>query len=108
MMMGAGRNATPRYVSLRTVGWSPMDSSTLAQHAGTAGAVFASVFVVATTTMRTMIPLRIFGILTNLVLIASAIPSHNYPSMVLQAVVLGLNSYRMHQMLQLRSEEHTS
>jgi hypothetical protein len=78
-----------------------MDTSHLAQHAGTAGAVFASVFVVATTTMRTMIPLRIFGILTNLVLIATAIPGHNYLVILVQAVVLVLNSYRLHQMLQL-------
>jgi hypothetical protein len=78
-----------------------MDSSTLAQHAGTAGAVFASVFVVATTTMRTMIPLRIFGILTNLVLIGTSIPSHNYLVILVQTVVLVLNSYRLHQMLQL-------
>ena len=80
---------------------APMDTSHLAQHAGTAGAVFASVFVVATTTMRTMIPLRIFGILTNLVLIATAIPGHNYLVILVQAVVLVLNSYRLHQMLQL-------
>jgi hypothetical protein len=78
-----------------------MDSSTLAQHAGTAGAVFASVFVVATSTMRTMIPLRIFGMLTNIVLIATSIPSHNYLVMLVQAMVLVLNSYRLHQMLQL-------
>src|ERR1700749_2408595 len=78
-----------------------MDTSHLAQHAGTASAVFASVFVVATTTMRTMIPLRIFGILTNLVLIATAIPGHNYLVIVVQALVLVLNSYRLHQMLQL-------
>ena len=78
-----------------------MDTSHLAQHAGTAGAVFASVFVVATTTMRTMIPLRVFGILTNLVLIATAIPARNYPVILVQLVVLGLNSYRLHQMLQL-------
>jgi Cyclic nucleotide-binding domain len=78
-----------------------MDTSHLAQHAGTAGALFASVFLVATTTMRTMIPLRLFGILTNLVLIATAIPSHNYPTIAVQVVVLGLNSYRLHQMLQL-------
>jgi Cyclic nucleotide-binding domain len=80
---------------------APMDTSHLAQHAGTAGAVFASVFVVATTTMRTMIPLRVFGILTNLVLIATAIPGRNYPVILVQLVVLGLNSYRLHQMLQL-------
>jgi CRP-like cAMP-binding protein len=78
-----------------------MDTSHLAEHAGTAGAVFASVFVVATTTMRTMIPLRVFGILTNIVLIATAIPNHNYPVILVQAVVLVLNSYRLHQMLQL-------
>jgi hypothetical protein len=78
-----------------------MDTSHLAEHAGTAGTLFASVFVVATTTMRTMIPLRIFGILTNIVLIASSIPSHNYPTGLLHTVLLGLNSYRLHQMLQL-------
>ncbi|MBI5321406.1 cyclic nucleotide-binding domain-containing protein [Bradyrhizobium sp.] len=78
-----------------------MDPSNLAQHAGTAGAVFASIFVVATTTMKTMIPLRVVGILTNLVLIGTAIPSHNYLVILVQTVVLVLNSYRLHQMLQL-------
>src|SRR6201995_2751884 len=79
----------------------PMDTSNLAEHAGQAGALFASVFVVATTTMRTMIPLRIFSILTNVVLIVSSIPSRNYPTGVLHMVLLVLNSYRLHQMLQL-------
>jgi hypothetical protein len=78
-----------------------MDSSQIAEHAGTASALFASVFVVATSTMRTMIPLRIFGILSNLVFIGSAIPSHNYLVILVQSVVLVLNSYRLHQMLQL-------
>jgi hypothetical protein len=78
-----------------------MDTSHLAQHAGTAGTLFASVFVVATTTMRTMIPLRVFAILTNIILIATAIPIHNYLVILLQTLVLLLNSYRLHQMLQL-------
>src|SRR5664279_826693 len=78
-----------------------MDTSHLAEHAGTAGTLFASVFVVATTTMRTMIPLRVFAILTNIVLISTAIPSHNYLVILVQSVVLVLNSYRLHQMLQL-------
>jgi hypothetical protein len=83
-------------------GWlTPMDTSHLSEHAGTASALFASVFVVATTTMRTMIPLRVFGILTNVVLIGSAVPSHNYLVILVQSVVLVLNSYRLHQMLQL-------
>jgi hypothetical protein len=78
-----------------------MDTSHLAQHAGTAGMLFASIFVVATTTMRTMIPLRVFGILTNIVLIATSIPTRHYPTGLLHVVLLVLNSYRLHQMLQL-------
>lgn len=78
-----------------------MDSTHLAEHAGTAGALFASVFVVATTTMRTMIPLRVFGIISNVVFIATAIPTHNYLVIVVQSLVMVLNSYRLHQMLQL-------
>jgi CRP-like cAMP-binding protein len=78
-----------------------MDTSHLAEHAGTAGQLFASVFVVATISMRTMIPLRVFAILTNIVLISTAIPSHNYLVILVQSLVLVLNSYRLHQMLQL-------
>jgi CRP-like cAMP-binding protein len=78
-----------------------MDTSHLSEHAGTASALFASVFVVATSTMRTMIPLRLFGILSNIVFIASAIPSRGYLVIVVQSLVLVLNSYRLHQMLQL-------
>src|SRR5277367_2004988 len=78
-----------------------MDTSHLAEHAGAAGSFFASIFVVATLSMRTMIPLRVFAILTNVLLIASAIPTHNYATLVLHSVLLPLNSYRLHQMLQL-------
>jgi hypothetical protein len=78
-----------------------MDTSHLAEHAGTAGTLFASVFLVSMTTMKTMVPLRAFGILLNLVLIATAIPTHNYLTIVVQSVVLVLNAYRLHQMLQL-------
>src|ERR1700727_117579 len=78
-----------------------MDTSHLAQHAGTAPPFFATVFVVATTTMRTMIPLRVFGILSNLVLIGTGIASRNYLVVLVQMLMLVLNSYRLHQMLQL-------
>ena len=78
-----------------------MDTSHLAEHVGAAGSVFASIFVVATYTMRTMIPLRVFGMLTNVILIVTAIPSHNYLQLVLHGVLLPLNGYRLHQMLQL-------
>jgi hypothetical protein len=78
-----------------------MDTSHLAENAGAASSFFASIFVVATLSMRTMIPLRVFAILTNIVLIATAIPVHNYPTLALHAVLLPLNTYRLHQMLQL-------
>src|SRR5947209_7337473 len=75
-----------------------MDTAHYLEHAGN---LFASVFVVATYTMRTMIPLRVFGILTNIVLIISSLPTHNYPQLALHLVLLPLNAYRLHQMLQL-------
>lgn len=78
-----------------------MDTSHLAENVGTAGTLFASVFVVATLSMKTMIPLRVFAILTNFVLIGTAIPNHNYLVILVQTVALGLNGYRLHQMLQL-------
>ncbi|WP_024517705.1 cyclic nucleotide-binding domain-containing protein [Bradyrhizobium sp. Tv2a-2] len=78
-----------------------MDTSHLAEHVGTAGTLFASVFVVATLSMKTMIPLRVFAILTNFVLIGTAVPNHNYLVILVQTVALLLNSYRLHQMLQL-------
>jgi hypothetical protein len=90
-----------RFALFSKAGRHPMDHSTLAQHASTAGALFASIFLVATSTMRTMIPLRLFSILTNLVLIATASLSHNYLVIPVQLAMLVLNSYRLHQMLQL-------
>lgn len=51
--------------------------------------------------MKTMIPLRVFSILLNIVLIGTAIPTHNYLVIVVQSVVMALNAYRLHQMLQL-------
>jgi hypothetical protein len=93
-------NEIPEYFT-PDIGWPAMDTSHLAEHIGAAGSVVASVFVVATYTMRTMIPLRIFGMLTNVILIATAIPSHNYLQLVLHGFLLPMNAYRLHQMLQL-------
>lgn len=75
-----------------------MDTNHLLEHAGS---FFASVFVVATYTMRTMIPLRIFGILTNIVIISVSIAEQNYATGLLHVVLLLLNSYRLYQMLRL-------
>jgi CRP-like cAMP-binding protein len=66
-----------------------------------AGSVFATIFVLATCTMRTMIPLRVFGVMSNVLLILLSIPTHNYSVMALHTVLLLLNGFRLHQMLQL-------
>ena len=71
------------------------------EYVGSAGATFASIFVVATYSMKTMIPLRVFGILTNIVLIASSLATAAYPTLLLHAILLPLNAYRLYQMLQL-------
>ncbi len=66
-----------------------------------AGGLFATIFVVATYTMRTMIPLRICGILANVALIALSVPTGNWPTAALHMILLPVNVYRLHQMLQL-------
>ena len=66
-----------------------------------AGSVFATIFVLATCTMRTMIPLRVFGVMSNVLLILLSIPTHNYSVMALHGVLMLLNGFRLHQMLQL-------
>jgi len=78
-----------------------MDTSHLTADVGMAGTLFASVFVVATMSMRTMIPLRVFAILTNFVLIGIGLLHHSYLVILVQVLAFGLNSFRLHQMLQL-------
>lgn len=80
----------------------------MTQVAVNAGGLFSSVFLIATYTMTTMIPLRIFGILTNLMLILVSFFTAHYPTMVLHMVLLPLNAWRLHQMLQLVREVKTS
>ena len=71
------------------------------QYIGSAGSAFASVIVLATYSMKTMIPLRVFGILSNIVFIVSSLHTGTYVITVLHAVMLPLNSYRLFQMLKL-------
>jgi hypothetical protein len=54
----------------------------MTQVAANAGGIFSSIFLIATYTMTTMIPLRIFGILTNLVLITFSFTTGNYATMI--------------------------
>lgn len=81
-----------------------MDISHLAENFGTVGGMAASFFVVATYTMRTMIPLRVFGMLANLMLMITALPLHNFLQFGLHAGLFCLNGYRLHQMLRLVRE----
>jgi hypothetical protein len=71
------------------------------QIVGNAGAVFASVFVVAACTMKTMIPLRVFAIITNIVLINYSLLHQSYFPALLHLVMLPINGYRLYEMTRL-------
>ena len=60
-----------------------------------------SLFVVATASTKTMVPLRILGIIANCFLLTYYGLSHLWVPMGLQFVALPLNGYRLHQMLRL-------
>lgn len=63
-----------------------------------------AVLVVATYSMRTMVPLRIAGIASNVVLIAYGYFAAAYPTLVLHLVLLPLNIIRLREMLTLIRE----
>jgi hypothetical protein len=68
------------------------------------GDLFSSVgslFVVATASTKTMIPLRILGIAANCFLITFYFVSGAWLPMALQCIALPLNGYRLHQMILL-------
>src|SRR5271165_6478617 len=71
------------------------------QYIGSAGSAFASVIVLATYSMKTMIPLRVFGILSNIVFIVTSLHAGTYVITVLHCVMLPLNTVRLFQMLRL-------
>ncbi len=61
----------------------------------------ASLFIVATASTKTMVPLRILAIVTNCILIAFYGATHAWLPLVFQAFALPLNSYRLYQMIVL-------
>ena len=69
------------------------------EYFGGAGQAFASLFVVATYSMKTMVPLRILGIVTNVILISTSLFNHQFGTLAVHAFLLPLNSYRLYQML---------
>jgi hypothetical protein len=61
----------------------------------------AALFIVATASSKTMVPLRILSIVVNCCLIFSYAATHTYILLALQAVTLPLNAFRLRQMLVL-------
>jgi CRP/FNR family cyclic AMP-dependent transcriptional regulator len=60
-----------------------------------------SLFIVATASTKTMVPLRILAIVANCVLIVFYAASHEWIPLFLQTVALPLNGYRLYQMMVL-------
>jgi hypothetical protein len=63
-----------------------------------------AVFVIATYSMRTMVPLRIAGIVSNLILITYGYCMPAYPTFFLHLILLPLNAWRLREMLDLIRE----
>ena len=61
----------------------------------------ASLFIVATASTKTMVPLRILAIATNCVLSAYFAVTHAWLPLLLQAFALPLNGWRLYQMVVL-------
>jgi hypothetical protein len=60
-----------------------------------------SLFIVATASTKTMVPLRILAIVANCFLIVFYAATHAWVPLVLQAAALPLNAWRLYQMLVL-------
>ncbi|MDE2167211.1 MAG: cyclic nucleotide-binding domain-containing protein [Alphaproteobacteria bacterium] len=61
----------------------------------------AGVVTLATYSMKTMIPLRVFGIAAEILALAYSYLIVDYPSLVLHGILVPLNVVRLYQMLQL-------
>ncbi len=61
----------------------------------------AAGLVIATLSMRTMVPLRVIGIASNFAFVTYGFLFGSYPTIVLHAILLPLNVYRLREMLDL-------
>jgi hypothetical protein len=61
----------------------------------------AAVLMIGAFAMRTMIPLRVCGIVASALFIAFGYLSRNYPVLILHLILLALNGFRLYQMVQL-------
>ncbi len=67
----------------------------------TAIGFIAAALVVATLSMRRMIPLRVIGISSNIAFITYGTLFHSVPTVILHSILLPLNIYRLREMLNL-------
>lgn len=58
-------------------------------------------FTISTYSMRTMVPLRVSGIVANIAFISYGALAHVYPTLLLHMLLLPLNAYRLRQLLRL-------
>jgi CRP-like cAMP-binding protein len=61
----------------------------------------AAALVIATLSMRTMVPLRIIGICSNVAFVTYGVLFGSYPTIVLHGILFPLNIYRLREMLNL-------
>lgn len=64
----------------------------------------AAGLVIATLSMRTMVPLRIIGIASNVAFVTYGLLFGSLPTVVLHAILFPLNIYRLYEMLKLLRE----
>jgi len=64
----------------------------------------AAGLVIATLSMRTMVPLRIIGIASNIAFVTYGLLFGSLPTVVLHTILFPLNIYRLHEMLKLVRE----
>jgi CRP-like cAMP-binding protein len=61
----------------------------------------AAALVIATLSMRTMVPLRVIGIRSNVAFVTYGVLFGSYPTIVLHSILFPLNFYRLREMLNL-------
>ena len=61
----------------------------------------AAGLVIATLSMRTMIPLRVIGLASNVAFVTYGVLFGSLPTVILHGILFPLNVYRLHEMLKL-------
>jgi multidrug resistance efflux pump len=83
---------------------SSEDKGRVAMTAGEFAAWVASLLTFTTFYMKTMLPLRVVGILSNVAFLSFALIEQIVPVILLHGTLLPLNIFRLHQILRLDSE----